>query len=132
MNLENLKSGQRFGPYPIDLTHPEADAYIAATGANSEPHDFQGGVHPLQLDAYVLSRLIAELGIVEDRIETVHAGQQMTVHRPVVAETSVTANPVLKSCSNRRGRLWAIFETDFIDGNGNAVAESSSTIILMP
>ncbi len=132
MKLEDLESGQQFGPYRIELTRADTDAYLAATGDNEEPHDFQTRVHPLQLDAYVLSKLIAELDIVEDRIETVHAGQQMTVHQPTAAGASITANAVLKSCSNRRGSLWAIFETNFSDSDGNNVAESSSTIILMP
>ena len=132
MKLDELQNGQVFGPYEVALSLADADAYIAATGDNRDPHDFQGGIHPLQLDAYVLSQLISELGIVEDRIETVHAGQQMTVHSPIYREASVTATPVLKSCSNRKGSLWAIFETQFSDSQGNTVAESSSTIILMP
>ena len=132
MNLEELQSGQQFGPYEIVFRGPRADEYIAATGDQSDPHDFGGGIHPLQLDAYVLSQLISELGIVEKRIETVHAGQQMTVHIPLTGDDTVTATSVLKSCSNRRGSLWAIFESEFADSRGCTVAESSSTIILMP
>lgn len=130
--LKNLKAGQQFGPYRIAFGDSVSDAYKDATGDEDEPNGFQGTVHPLQLDAYVLSQLIAELGIVEDRIETVHAGQQMTVHRPVSAGTEITATALLKSFSNRRGTLWAIFETEFADADGDTVAESSSTIILMP
>ena len=130
--LENLKAGQQFGPYRIAFGESASDAYLAATGDEDEPNSFHDAVHPLQLDAYVLSRLIAELGIVEDRIETVHAGQQMTVHRPVSAGTVISATALLKSFSNRRGTLWAIFETEFADADGNTVAESSSTIIMMP
>ena len=81
MNLDDLKSGQPFGPYAIELPKADVDAYISATGDDISIHDFGGNIHPLHLDAYVLSRLIAEIGIVENRIETVHAGQQMTVHR---------------------------------------------------
>lgn len=132
MNLEDLQSGQRFGPYRIELSGESADAYIAATGDDRDADVFHRGVHPLQLDAFVLSRLISELGIVEDRIETVHAGQQMTVHSAVVAGTTVQATALLKSCSNRRGSIWAIFETEFTDDQGDTIAESSSTIILMP
>ena len=132
MNLDELKSGQLFGPYAIELPQADADAYIAATGDNLSPHHFGGNVHPLHLDAYVLSRLIAEIGIVENRIETVHAGQQMTVHRAVVLGKTIVANATLKSCSNRRGSIWAIFETVFADDSGTEVAESSSTIIMMP
>ena len=132
MNLDDLKSGQLFGPYAIELAKANADAYISATGDNRLPHDFGGNVHPLLLDAYVLSKLIAEIGIVENRIETVHAGQQMTVHREVAPAETIVANATLKSCSNRRGSVWAIFETVFADEAGVAVAESSSTIIMMP
>ena len=130
--LENLKAGQQFGPYRIALDESVSDAYLAATGGEHESKRFQGAIHPLQLDAYVLSQLIAELGIVEDRIETVHAGQQMTVHHAVSAGTEISAYALLKSFSNRRGTLWAIFETEFVDSDGETVAESSSTIIMMP
>ncbi len=130
--LENLKAGQQFGPYRIALDESVSDAYLAATGDGDASNRFQDAVHPLQLDAYVLSQLIAELGIVEDRIETVHAGQQMTVHRPVSSGTEITASALLKSFSNRRGTLWAIFETEFANADGETVAESSSTIIMMP
>ncbi len=132
MKLEELKSGQQFGPYRIDLAKVDTRTYIVATGDSTHPHDFPSNVHPLYIDAFMLSRLIAELGIVENRIETIHAGQQMTVHKEVSVETCVTASPVLKSVSNRRGSLWAIFETDFTDEHGERVAESNSTIILMP
>ncbi len=132
MNLEDLKSGQLFGPYAIELTKVDADDYVWATGDEATPHKFGGNVHPLHLDAFVLSRLIADIGIVENRIETVHAGQQMTVHREVAPSENIVANATLKSCSNRRGSIWAIFETEFLDHSGAAVAESSSTIIMMP
>ena len=132
MDLSELKSGQAFGPYVIEISQPEADSYIAATGDSDEPHDFAGNMNPLQLDAYVLSRLIAEIGIVENRIETVHAGQQMTVHRQATPGEMIIANATLKSCSNRRGSIWAIFESAFTDEAGRRVAESSSTIIMMP
>ena len=58
MDLDELESGQAFGPYVIEISQPDADAYIAATGDSDNPHDFAGNTHPLQLDAYVLSRLI--------------------------------------------------------------------------
>ena len=132
MDLDELESGQAFGPYVIEISQPDADAYIAATGDSDAPHDFAGNTHPLQLDAYVLSRLIAEIGIVENRIETVHAGQQMTVHRQAIPGELIIANSTLKSCSNRRGSIWAIFESTFVDEVGRAVAKSSSTIIMMP
>ena len=132
MNLDDLKSGQPFGPYAIELPKADVDAYISATGDDISIHDFGGNIHPLHLDAYVLSRLIAEIGIVENRIETVHAGQQMAVHRTVSPGETIVANATLKSCSNRRGSIWAIFETIFADDSGTKVAESSSTIIMMP
>ena len=132
MDLSELESGQGFGPYVIDLSQVDADAYINATGGSSAPHNFGGHVHPLHLDAFVLSRLIEEIGIVENRIETVHAGQQMTVHRQIRPGDMVIANATLKSCSNRRGSIWAIFDTVFTDESANRVATSSSTIIMMP
>ena len=132
MDLDELEPGQAFGPYVIEISQPDADAYIAATGDIDDPHDFAGNMHPLQLDAYVLSRLISEIGIVQNRIETVHAGQQMTVHRQATPGEMIIANSTLKSCSNRRGSVWAIFESTFTDETGRRVAESSSTIIMMP
>ena len=131
-DLENLKSGMGFGPYVIEMSQPDALAYISATGDEDAGHDFGGYVHPLHLDAFVLSRLIEELGIVENRIETIHAGQQMTVHGRVMPGDMTIANATLKSCSNRRGSIWAVFETVFTDESANRVAESSSTIIMMP
>ena len=132
MKLEELQSGQQFGPYRIDLARSETQAYIAATGDSQNPHTFPGNFHPLHIDAFVLSKLIAELGIVQDRIETIHAGQQMTVYKIINSETAITATARLKSVSNRRGSIWAIFETDFSDAHSDLVAQSSSTIILMP
>ena len=132
MELSELKSGQVFGPYVIDLSQADVDAYVDATGDSHDPRGFDGRVHPLHRDAFVLSRLIEEIGIVENQIETIHAGQQMTVHHQVWPGDLIVANSTLKSCSNRRGSVWAIFETAFTDENGNRVAVSSSTIIMMP
>ncbi len=132
MDLSELESGLGFGPYVIDLSQADVDAYIDATGDSSTSHNFGGHVHPLHLDAFVLSRLIEEIGIVENRIETVHAGQQMTAHSEVWPGETIIANATLKSCSNRRGSIWAVFETAFTNESGNRVAVSSSTIIMMP
>lgn len=132
MDLSELESGMEFGPYVIDLTQADTDAYIDATGDSDGAKGFGGRVHPLHLDAFVLSRLIAEIGIVENRIETVHAGQQMTVYKQVWPGDLVVANSTLKSCSNRRGSIWAVFETTFTEETEDRVAVSSSTIIMMP
>ncbi len=132
MDLSELESGLQFGPYVIDFSQAESDAYIGATGDGEGPRGFDGRVHPLHLDAFVLSRLIEEIGIVENQIETVHAGQQMTVYKQVWPGDLVVANANLKSCSNRRGSIWAVFETTFTDEGGDRVAVSSSTIIMMP
>lgn len=80
----------------------------------------------------MLSRLIDELGIIEDRVETIHAGQQMTVHETISPGQTVTAITTLKSNTLRRGSIWANFETTYSDDQGNLIAESTSTIILMP
>ncbi len=132
VNLEELRAGLEFGPYEMVFTSEKSDAYLSATGADLVPHDFGTGLHPLQLDAYVLSQLIAELEIIPKQIETVHAGQQMTVHRAVRPGELISAKSILKSCSNRRGSIWAIFETGYRDENDALVAESSSTIIMIP
>ncbi len=132
MELSDLESGLEFGPYVIDFSQSESQAYLDATGDDDTPDGFGEHVHPLHLDAFVLSRLIEEIGIVENRIETVHAGQQMTVHKQVWPGDLIVANATLKSCSNRRGSIWAVFETAFTGENGDRVAVSSSTIIMMP
>ena len=132
MELSELESGLDFGPYVIDLSQPESQGYIEATGDEVTPDAFGEHVHPLHLDAFVLSRLIEEIGIVENQIETVHAGQQMTVNKQVWPGDLIVANATLKSCSERRGSIWAIFETTFTDEIGDRVAVSSSTIIMMP
>jgi hypothetical protein len=132
MDLSELESGLEFGPYVIDLSQADVSAYIDATGDGSASQVFGGHVHPLHLDAFVLSRLIEEIGIVENRIETVHAGQQMTIHNEVWPGETIIANATLKSCSNRRGSIWAVFETAFTSESGKRVAVSSSTIIMMP
>ena len=132
MELSDLESGLEFGPYVIDLSAPEARAYVDATGDDDSPNGFGEHVHPVHLDAFVLSKLIEEIGIVENRIETVHAGQQMTVHKRVWPGDLIVANATLKSCSNRRGSIWAIFKTTFTDETGERVAVSGSTIIMMP
>ena len=132
MELSDLESGLGFGPYVIDLSQSESQAYIDATGDDDGADGFGEYVHPLHLDAFVLSRLIEEIGIVENRIETIHAGQQTTVHKQVWPGDLIVANATLKSCSNRRGSLWAVFETTFTDESGDRVTVSSSTIIMMP
>ncbi len=131
MKLDHIEAGHRFEPYSFVIDEDSARAYIFSTGESSETSAFEGSVHPLQIDAAVLSRLIDELGIIEDRIETIHAGQQMTVHCSVTPGDAVTAQTTLKTNAVRRGSRWANFETKYTTGDGEAVAESASTIILM-
>ena len=132
MDLSELAAGLGFGPYVIHLSQADADAYIKATSNGLTPYSFDSSVHPLHLDAFVLSKLIEDIGIVENRIETVHSAQQMTVHNKVWPGETIIANATLKKCSSRRGNIWTVFETVFTNESGNRVAASVSTIIMVP
>ena len=133
MKIDQLQAGHQFAPYKFVITDIESEAYKSATGDDANPQSFQSdATHPLHADAVMLSRLIDELGIIEDRIETIHAGQQMTIHKTISPGQTIIAITTLKSNTLRRGSIWANFETTYSDDQGNPIAESTSTIILMP
>ena len=131
MKLDHLNGGHQFEPYSFVIDGDSAQAYISATGESGGATPFQHSIHALQIDAAILSKLIDELGIIEDRIETIHAGQQMTVHQYAAPGDAITAQTTLKTNAVRRGSRWASFETKYSSNEGNLIAESSSTIILM-
>lgn len=135
MKLDDISPGHQFGPYRFAISDTQAKSYAAATGPDDQKDvadPFQAAVHPLQIDAFVLKNLIAELGIIQDRIETIHAGQQMTVHRTVSPREQISAATTLKSNALRRGSRWATFATTYRDSEDAVIAESASTIILLP
>ena len=131
LNLADLPVGHIFGPISITISAQQAEAYRSATGGESTPDLFNGIVHPLQLDATAIANLISELGIVERRIETVHAGQQLAVHRAPEPGETVTCVSTLKSNNLRRGSRWATIHSDFTSEGGELIAESTSTLILL-
>lgn len=131
LKLADLPVGHVFGPITISITEAQADAYRSATGGDTAPDVLSGIAHPLQLDAVAIANLISALGIVENRIETVHAGQQLTVHRAIKPGESVRCTSTLKSNNLRRGSRWANVQSTFTDANGETVAESASTLILI-
>ena len=131
LNLADLPVGHVFGPISFTVTGPQADAYRSATRGRVLSEALTDIVHPLQLDAVAIANLISSLGIVENRIETVHAGQQLTVHRAIKPDETVKCVSTLKSNNLRRGSRWATVESTFTDASGVTVAESASTLILL-
>jgi len=131
LNLADLSVGHVFGPISISVSYQQAEAYRSATGDKSTSDMSDGIVHPLQLDAAALANLISELGIVEQRIETVHAGQQLAVHRTAKPGETVTCVSTLNSNNLRRGSRWATIQSDFTSESGEPIAESSSTLIFL-
>ena len=131
LNLADLPVGHIFGPITITITEAEAAAYLSATRGRVRSEALTDIVHPLQLDAVSIANLISALGIIENRIETVHAGQQLTVHRAIKPGETVQCVSTLKSNNLRRGSRWATVESTFTDASGVTVAESASTLILL-
>ncbi len=132
MILATLQTGHEFGPYEFSISEEQASTYKSTTSESFSVDIFEDDVHPLHIDALTLARLISHLRIVEERIETIHAGQQMTVHRTVHPNETVIAHPILKSNALRRGSRWASFQTSYMGTQGDTIAESVSTIILLP
>lgn len=132
LDLAELAIGHIFGPIEFMVSEQEANDYRSATGgANSNPI-FNNVVHPLQLDAIAIANLIGALGIVENRIETIHAGQQMTVFKTVSPGETVTCTSTLKSNNIRRESRWATISSIFTAADGTTIAETTSTLILLP
>ena len=131
VNIADLPVGHVFPTFQVPVTRTSAEAYISATGGGASNNPFSNGVHPLQLDAAAIAELIRRLGIVENRIETVHAGQQMSVGRPLVPGENAYCTSTLTSNSVRRGARWATVKSVFQDSSGATVAESLSTLILV-
>lgn len=131
LNLADLPVGYAFGPITITVTEAEAAAYRSATRGRIRSEALTDIVHPLQLDAVAIANLISSLGIVENRVETVHAGQQLTVHRAIKPDETVECVSTLKSNNLRRGSRWATVQSTFTDESGETIAESASTLILL-
>ena len=132
LNLADLKVGYEFEPIEFTVSDQEAEDYKSATGGESEPSALQSIIHPLHIDAIAIANLLNQLGIVEERIETVHAGQQMTVSATVKPGATVKCSSTLKSNNLRRNSRWATITSTFSGPDGELIAESSSTLIILP
>lgn len=132
LDLSQVEAGYEFPPLIIVIGDASASEYKAATGDPVAFEGFPDAMNPLQLDAAAIARLIAMLGIVEGKLETVHAGQQMTLHRMPQIGERITCHARLASNNVRRGARWATVASEFRDTGGALVAESSSTLILLP
>lgn len=131
VKLADLSVGYTFAPFGITISEQQSKAYRTATGSDPVSDTFDGIVHPLQLDAAALANLICELGIVEQRIETVHAGQQLSVHSASKPGEAIVCVSTLRSNNIRRGSRWATIQSVFTTDGGEPIAESSSTLILL-
>ena len=131
MKLADLSVGYTFAPFGITISEQQSKAYRYATGSDPVSDTFDSIVHPLQLDAAALANLIKELGIVEQRIETVHAGQQLSVHRASKPGEAIGCVSTLKSNNIRRGSRWVTIQSVFTTDGSEPIAESSSTLILL-
>lgn len=132
LNLADLSIGHVFGPIEFAVSEQDAADYITATGGTDPSPTFSQVVHPLQLDAVAITNLIDALGIVENRIETIHAGQQMTVTKTVAPGEAVVCTSTLKSNNMRRESRWATIASHFTATDGTTIAETTSTLILLP
>ncbi len=124
--LANLQPGQRFGPYDVTAPRQDAARYAAAVGGDGSP-DYGGALPPMALVAAGLSWLIGDLGL---GAGTVHAGQEVEFHRPVMPGEQITASAELKANSLRRDVRFATVATEFRDAGGRLVATASSTVIV--
>lgn len=132
LDLAELPIGHIFGPIEFTVSEQQAADYISATGGTEPNPAFHNIVHPLQLDAVAIANLIGALGIVENRIETIHAGQQMTVFQTVTPGETVTCTSTLKSNNMRRESRWATISSVFTAADGTVIAETASTLIHLP
>ena len=132
LNLADLPIGYVFGPIEFTVSEQDAADYITATGGTEPSPTLNQVVHPLQLDAVAIANLINALGIVENRIETIHAGQQMTVTKTVAPGDTVVCTSTLKSNNMRRESRWATIASHFAAADGTTIAETTSTLILLP
>jgi hypothetical protein len=124
--LSTLQPGHRLGPYEIIMTVAEARAYARAVGGPDSP-DYGDTLPTLAIIALGLSRIIDDLGL---GAGTIHAGQEVELHRPVRVGETITATAELKSNAPRKDVRFATVATEFKDGTGAVVATASSTVIV--
>ena len=125
-SLSVLRPGETFGPHQITLSADDARRYASAVGGESSP-DYGGALPPMAIVAAGLSWLIGHLGL---GAGTVHAGQEVEFHRPVMPGERITARAELEANSVRRDVRFATVATEFRDSAGRLIAVAVSTVIV--
>ena len=103
MNLAQLETGHKLGPYDVGLSVRESIKYAEAVGR--------------------------ELGLAAG---TIHGSQGARFERPIVAGEKLSATAVLRGNSVRRGARFATLDTTFTDADGEVVATATSMVIVSP
>ena len=121
--------GHEFGPYDVTIPAGRANAYAASVGGEESP-DYGDSLAPIMVVAAALTRLIDDLGLFSEGLQTVHAGQEVSWVRQIRIGEQVEATARLAANSVRRGNHFATVAVTYRDSTGTEVGTSSTTIIV--
>ena len=121
--------GHEFGPYDVTISSNTAKIYTKAIGGIESP-DYGDSQAPLILVAVALTKLIDELGLFSDGLQTIHAGQEVSWIRPVKIGEKIDARGKLAGNSIRGTNRFATVKVSYNDETGTEVGSSSTTIIV--
>jgi hypothetical protein len=113
----------------VTISAARATAYARAVGGDESP-DYGGTLAPMMTVAAALTELINDLGLFSGGLQTVHAGQEVSWERAVVAGEKVEAKGRLAASSVRRGNHFATVAVSYTDATGSEVGTSTTTIIV--
>jgi acyl dehydratase len=128
LNLAQLETGHKLGPYDVGLSVEESIMYAEAVGRECLPAAADQ-VPPMAVVAAGLGKLIDELELAGG---TIHGSQGARFERPIVAGEKLSATAVLRGNSVRRGARFATLDTTFTDADGEVVATATSMVIVSP
>ncbi len=128
MDYTQLKPGYRFTPTRIHFGRDEVDAYRQAVGDTSPLYDQQDVVPAMAVAAFALRELLAQLKL---HPGTAHAGQELTFHRAVQVEQSLTFDGTVAQNFTRGG--WSFLAVDLRVGNDEeTMALEGRSMVIFP
>lgn len=127
--ISDIAAGQELGEVRFQLDPSRVQGYIAAIEDRSELYHKSNLVPPTAVAALGVRAILEELALPPG---TLHAAQELTMHRAIAVGEEVSCMARVAQSSKRQGWQFVVVEYTFADDGGRAVLDGRTTLMIPP
>ena len=128
-SISDVVAGQELGKASFRLDASMVREYIAAVEDSSDLYQESDLVPPTAIAALGVRAILEELSLPPG---TLHASQELTIHRAVAAGDAVSCNARVVQSSVRQGWQFVVVEFTVADDEAKDILDGRTTLLVPP